>query len=116
MEEVLAIRTELLISSENLSYDEMALVEPLAIGAHALRRAALKAGETIVVVGCGPIGIGILKLAQLQGAHTIALDVAESRLEFVKEKIGVDHIVNVSQNAVAEVAKITNGEPVWCDI
>ncbi|RXG32186.1 zinc-binding alcohol dehydrogenase family protein [Leeuwenhoekiella marinoflava] len=110
MQEVLAIRTELLISSENLSYDEMALVEPLAIGAHALRRAALKAGETIVVVGCGPIGIGILKLAQLQGAHTIALDVAESRLEFVKEKIGVDHIVNVSQNAVAEVAKITNGE------
>ena len=37
----------------------MAIVEPLAIGAHAVRRADVKSGETVAVVGCGPIGIGI---------------------------------------------------------
>jgi len=110
MQEHIAVRTDLLISANHLSYEEMAIVEPLAIGAHALRRANILKGETIVVIGCGPIGIGIMKLAQIKGAEVIALDVDEARLEFVKHEIGVKHTVKVSETAVEEVSRITNGD------
>lgn len=110
MQEKVAIRTDLLISAKELTYDEMAIVEPLAIGAHAIRRAQINAGETIVVIGCGPIGIGLMKLAQIKGAEVIALDIDEARLEFVKNEIGVKHVVKVSDTAVEEVSKITNGD------
>ena len=53
MQEKIAVPIDLLIPTPNLSYEEMAIVEPLAIGAHAIRRSALKAEETIVVIGCG---------------------------------------------------------------
>jgi len=110
MQEQFAVRTDLLIPANNLSFEEMAIVEPLAIGAHAIRRANVQAGETIVVIGCGPIGIGLMKLAQIKGADVIALDVDEARLEFVKNEIGVKHIVKVSETAVDEVSKITSGD------
>ncbi|OYX28920.1 MAG: alcohol dehydrogenase [Flavobacteriales bacterium 32-35-8] len=110
MQEKIAVRTDLLILANHLSYEEMAIVEPLAIGAHAIRRANILKGETIVVIGCGPIGIGLMKLAQIKGAEVIALDVDEARLEFVKNEIGVKHTVKVSETAVEEVSKITNGD------
>lgn len=110
MQEVIAVRTDLLIPANGLSFEEMAIVEPLAIGAHAIRRAHIKADDFIVVVGCGPIGIGLMKLAQIKGAKVIALDVDESRLQFVKQEIGVEHVVKVSETAVEEVAKLTDGD------
>lgn len=110
MQEKIAIRTDLLLPANHLSFEEMAIVEPLAIGAHALRRAHILKGETIVVIGCGPIGIGLMKLAQIKGAEVIALDVDEARLDFVKNEIGVKHTVKVSDSAVEEVSKITNGD------
>lgn len=110
MQEKLAIRTDLLIPANQLTYEEMAIVEPLAIGAHALRRAQVEKGEYIVVIGCGPIGIGLMKLAQIRGAEVIAIDVDENRLEFVKNEIGVKHVVKASQHAVEEVSTITNGD------
>ncbi|MEM1123240.1 MAG: alcohol dehydrogenase catalytic domain-containing protein, partial [Bacteroidota bacterium] len=79
MQEYFAVPTNILIPAGNLSLSEIALVEPLAIGAHAIRRANVQRGENIVVVGCGPIGIGLMKLAQMDGARVIALDVNEDR-------------------------------------
>ncbi|MFV0564711.1 MAG: zinc-binding alcohol dehydrogenase family protein [Flavobacteriaceae bacterium] len=108
MQEQFTVRTDLLMPAGSLSYEEMAIVEPLAIGAHAIRRANVTKGQTIVVIGCGPIGIGLIKLAQIKGAEVIALDVDEARLTFVKNEIGVKHTVKVSETAVAEVSQITN--------
>lgn len=110
MQEKITVRTDLLIPANHLSYEEMAIVEPLAIGAHAIRRANIISGETIVVIGCGPIGIGLMKLAQIKGANVIALDVDEVRLEFVKNEIGVKHTVKVSETAIDEVSKLTDGD------
>lgn len=110
MQEFIAVRNDLLIKANQLSYEEMAIVEPLAIGAHALRRAAVTKGETIVVIGCGPIGIGIMKLAQILGAKVIALDVNDDRLAYAKNEIGVDYAINVTQNAVEQITEITNGD------
>ena len=110
MQERISVPTSLLIPAQQLNDDQMAIVEPLAIGAHAIRRSVLKAGETIVVVGCGPIGIGIMKLAQITGAKVIAIDMNEQRLEYAKNDIGVDHTVLGDKDAVEKVFELTNGD------
>jgi 2-desacetyl-2-hydroxyethyl bacteriochlorophyllide A dehydrogenase len=110
MQEMISLPTNILIPAGDLSFSEIALVEPLAIGAHALRRASLEAGETIVVVGCGPIGIGIMKQAQITGAKVIALDTNELRLKYAKEKIGVDAVVNALEDPFERISDITNGD------
>ncbi len=110
MQEIISVPTDLLIPANNLSDDQMAIVEPLAIGAHAIRRSQLTNGETVVVVGCGPIGIGIMKLAQIKGAKVIAIDMNQQRLDYAKEKIGVDHIVLGGADAVKQIEEITKGD------
>jgi 2-desacetyl-2-hydroxyethyl bacteriochlorophyllide A dehydrogenase len=110
MQEQITVPTDILLPANHLSDNQMAIVEPLAIGAHAIRRAALKKDEFVIVIGCGPIGIGIMKLAQIEGAKVIALDMNEQRLSYAKEKIGVDYTVNVTEDALAQIQDITNGE------
>ncbi|MDN5211832.1 zinc-binding alcohol dehydrogenase family protein [Fulvivirgaceae bacterium BMA12] len=110
MQEIVSLPTHILIPAPKLSFEEMAIVEPLAIGGHAVRRAQLSADETIVVIGCGPIGLGLMKLAQLAGAKVIAIDVNDERLAYAKAKIGVDMIVNATNEPVAEVKRLTDGD------
>ena len=110
MQEKITVPADILLKANNLSDNEMAIVEPLAIGAHAVRRAAIQKGEIVAVVGAGPIGIGIMKLAQIAGAKVIAIDMNQDRLTYAKEKIGVDYIVTAREEAVEEVSKITNGD------
>ena len=110
MQEIISVRTDLLITANHLSLNEMAIIEPLAIGAHAIRRANLQKGETIVVIGCGPIGIGLMKLAQIVGAKVIALDVNDERLNYVKNELGVAHAINVMGQPKEKIAIITEGD------
>ena len=81
MQEKITVPADILLKANNLSDNEMAIVEPLAIGAHAVRRAAIQKGEIVAVLGAGPIGIGIMKLAQIAGAIVIAIDMNEDRLK-----------------------------------
>jgi len=110
MQEFITVRQDLLLPANHLSDDQMAIVEPLAIGAHAIRRANVQKGETVVVVGCGPIGIGMVKLAQIAGAKVIVLDVNDDRLKYTKEEIGADYVINVNNNPVDKIAEITKGD------
>ncbi len=110
MQERIAVPVNNVLSIEGLKYDAIAIIEPLAIAAHALRRADLEQGETVVVVGCGPIGLGIMKLAKLRGARVIAVDVVPQRLQFAREKMGVDHTINARQTPLETLTKITNGD------
>lgn len=110
MQQQITVPADILLPANNLSDDQMAIVEPLAIGAHAVRRADVKPGETVAVVGCGPIGIGIMKLAQIAGAKVVAIDMNEQRLEYAKEQIGVDYVVKAGENAASEIADLTNGD------
>lgn len=110
MQEEILVREDLLIKANHFSPEAMAIVEPLAIGAHAIRRAKIEKGETVVVVGCGPIGIGLAKLAQIQGAEVIVLDVNDDRLDYARSVIGVSQTFNVKNNPVEQIGKITNGD------
>ncbi len=110
MQQKIAVPKDLLLPTKNLSYEEMAIVEPLAIAAHAISRAEIAEGERVVVMGCGPIGLGILKLAQIAGAVTIALDKNEQRLQFAKQQLGVAHTIDIGTDAVSQIKEITNGD------
>jgi 2-desacetyl-2-hydroxyethyl bacteriochlorophyllide A dehydrogenase len=111
MVEYLNVPSHTLLHGHGLRYDELALVEPLAIGAHAVRRAGIKEGEFALVVGAGPIGLGIIELARIAGAQVIVLDVNEWRLNFCKEKLGVKHIINGStEDVTAALKEITKGD------
>jgi len=111
MVEYLSVPSSSLVHGEGLSLDELALVEPLAIGAHGVRRADIKNGENILVIGAGPIGLGTMEFAKIAGANVIALDMNESRLQFCKEKLGIKYIINAgSPDVYQQIADVTNNE------
>ena len=83
--------------SSLLSVDQLALVETLGIGAHAVQRADVQPGENVMVIGAGPIGLGAIQFAQAAGARVIVLDVNEHRLRFAHEKLpGIKTIRSVA--------------------
>lgn len=111
MVEYLSVPSYALVHGNGLSFDELALVEPLAIGAHGVRRAAITPGEFVLVIGAGPIGLGTMEFARIAGGTVIALDVNENRLAFCKDRIGVPYTINALHTDVSgQLAAITNGE------
>ena len=111
MVEYLLVPSSSLIHGEGLSFDELALVEPLAIGAHGVRRAAVEPGEFVLVIGAGPIGLGTMEFARIAGANVIALDSNEQRLRFCRDKLNITHAVNVlATNVTERLKEITNGD------
>ena len=89
MVEYLQVPDDALVHGDGLSYDELAMAEPFAIGAHGIQRASITAGEFVLVVGAGPIGLGAMEFARIAGARVIAMDVNEKRLRFCKEKLNI---------------------------
>ena len=73
-----------------MTLEQLALVETLGIGAHAVERASLQPGEFALVIGAGPIGLAVIQFAQLAGARVIVLDVNEDRLSFCRAQFKVD--------------------------
>lgn len=95
--------------SASLSFDQLALVETLAIGCHAVARSGLQAGEPCLIIGAGPIGLATLEFVRLAGAKSIMLDINPQRLAFCREVMGVDHIVQVSDTHVQQLRDLTDG-------
>ncbi|MGB3007769.1 MAG: zinc-binding dehydrogenase, partial [Chitinophagaceae bacterium] len=84
---------------------------PLAIGAHGVKRADVKEGEFVLVVGAGPIGLGIMEFARIAGGKVIALDINEQRLSFCKDKLKVAYTINgATENVSERLLQITNGD------
>ncbi|CAN5248326.1 zinc-binding alcohol dehydrogenase family protein [soil metagenome] len=111
MAEYVSVPSYALVKSNGLSYDELALVEPLAIGAHGVRRANITPGEFVLVIGAGPIGLGTMEFARIAGATVIALDINDQRLQFCQDKIGIQHTINAAtENAMARIKEITNND------
>lgn len=89
MQGLFAVPTSLLHSSAKLSLDQLALVEPLSVGAHAVQRSGLKTGENALVIGAGPIGLAVMQFARAQGANVHAVERNESRHDFA-QRFGID--------------------------
>jgi len=111
MAEYVSVPSYSLVHGEGLDMSTLALTEPLAIGAHGVRRAAVKPGEFVLVVGAGPIGLGTMEFARIAGGNVIALDVNEQRLEFCAKKLKVPYTINAREGDVVETLReITQGD------
>lgn len=98
--------------SRKLSYEQLALVETLAIGCHAVDRAGVKAGEHVLVIGAGPIGLSAIEFIKVVGATCIVLDISEGRLAFCREKMGVAHTIVAKGDGseLTELSRITGNQ------
>ncbi|TDF94045.1 zinc-binding alcohol dehydrogenase family protein [Paenibacillus piri] len=110
MRELLSVPVTHLIRTNELTLDQTAVLEPLSIGAHAVRRSELRAGETVLVIGAGPIGLGVMAFAKHRGAQVIAMDINDERLAFCRQWAGVDHTVNALNGPKEQLAALTNGD------
>jgi alcohol dehydrogenase len=81
--------------SAKLGFDQLALVETLAIGCHAVNRGAPVSGDVALVIGAGPIGLSVVEFTKLSGARTVVMDVNEQRLAFVRDVMGVPDTILV---------------------
>ncbi len=79
--------------ANQLTPEQCALVETLAIGCHAVNRGNPIAGEHVLVIGAGPIGLSVIEFVKLSGAKTIVMDLNAQRLEFVRAKMGVANTI-----------------------
>ncbi len=111
MAEYVSVPSSSLLHGHGLSWEQLALVEPLAIGAHGVRRAEIKPDEFVLVMGAGPIGLATILFAQLAGAKVIVLDVNDQRLTFCKDTLQVSYTINASREDSDELVRtITGGD------
>jgi len=110
MTEFLAVDHEKIVTNlDDLSFSQIAIVEPLAVGCHAARRGEGKAGETMLVFGCGMVGLGAIAKGNDDGATVIAVDIDDDKLDLA-HKFGATHTINSrTQNLEEEVLKLTDG-------
>ena len=106
MREFINVPIDKIHKSSILNEDEFAMVEMLSIGCHAVRRANLTPGEWVVVVGVGPIGLGVAQFAHLAGAHVIAVDITDSRLEFARHQSAIKHLVDSKKDVLEQLKSI----------
>src|SRR5271165_2045679 len=95
--------------SRRLTFEQLALVETLAIGCHATDRGAPQSNESCLIIGAGPIGLATLEFVKLTGAKTIVLDVNEGRLDFCRRVMGVEHTVRPSERLDQDLRDLTDG-------
>lgn len=100
--------------SKSLSFEQLALVETLAIGCHAVDRADPRSTEHVLVIGAGPIGLSAIEFARISGARTIVMDTNAARLEFVRDRMRVPDTILLDVNdraaSIAQLNAMTNGQ------
>ncbi len=108
--EYLAVPADNVVITEGVPFEELAIVECLAIGAHAVRRAAISSSDTVMVLGAGPIGLGAAQFAKVAGAQTFIADVNEERLSFCDREFDFDGKVDCKKDVEAQLSALTNGD------
>lgn len=98
-------------TSQRLNFDQLALVETLGIGCHAVQRGGPKADQHVLVVGAGPIGLSVIEFVKLTGANITVMDMNERRLEFCSRTMNVHHTIRFrgDESELAAMRQITDG-------
>ena len=91
--EFLVVPWGTVVRADGLSIRALALVEPLSVGFHAVHRGRVTPTDTVVVIGCGAVGLGAVAAARARGARTIAVDIDDAKLELAR-RAGADLMVN----------------------
>jgi 2-desacetyl-2-hydroxyethyl bacteriochlorophyllide A dehydrogenase len=96
--------------ADGITLDQAAMLEFLAIGAHAVRRGDVQAAQRVLVVGTGPIGMAALIFSVLRGATVTALDARGDRVGFCCQHLGAHAGVTIGTGDEAELSRLTDGE------
>ncbi|WP_418320074.1 zinc-binding alcohol dehydrogenase family protein [Piscinibacter sakaiensis] len=108
--EYLSVPQSFVHKAEGVSLDQAAMVEFLAIGAHAVRRGNVLSGQRVLVVGAGPIGMAAMIFARLRSATVTALDSRQDRLDFCMQHLGVDGAIALGDDDEQQLAAASDGE------
>ena len=109
--EFIAIPWTKLLTAPGLSVRELCLVEPLTVGFHAASRGRVESSDTVLVLGCGTVGLGAIAAAEHRGARVIAVDVDDKKLALAS-RAGAHETIHVkAQDVPSRVADLTNGGP-----
>ena len=110
MREFITVPANKLHKSATLSYEQLALVETLGIGAHAVDRAELRPNEFVLIIGAGPIGLSVIQFAKLHTPNIIVMDISPHRLAFCEQQLHVPHLVRADQDPLTQIEQITGGD------
>jgi 2-desacetyl-2-hydroxyethyl bacteriochlorophyllide A dehydrogenase len=111
MREAFVVPSRKLHPSKRLTLDQLALIETLGIGCHAVDRARVEPGEFALVIGAGPIGLTVVQFAIEAGAQVIVLDINSNRLEFCRQQLGAPYLINAAvDNPLEALKQITAGD------
>jgi 2-desacetyl-2-hydroxyethyl bacteriochlorophyllide A dehydrogenase len=102
MAEYLKVPVNKLHKSDILGYEQLALVETLGIGSHAVQRANVTENDTVLVIGAGPIGLSVIQFAKINGAKIAVMDFSKQRLDFANEAIGIDKSIVATEDFSAD--------------
>ena len=103
--EYLKVPIHKLHASKSLSFEQLAVVEPLSIGAHAVQRAGVTSEDLVFVIGAGPIGLSVIQFAKLTGATVAVLDINAERLAFAQEQLKADILLDGSEGFCTEMLR-----------
>lgn len=110
MAEYLKVPVNKLHKSDILQYEQLALVETLGIGSHAVQRANVTENDIVLVIGAGPIGLSVIQFAKINGAKIAVMDFSKQRLDFANEAIGIDESIIATEDFSADdLRKILKG-------
>jgi 2-desacetyl-2-hydroxyethyl bacteriochlorophyllide A dehydrogenase len=108
--ELLTVPESALLDATGLTPDQAAMLEFLAVGAHAVARSKVGHGERVLVVGAGPIGIGTALFAKLEGAEVTLVDRREARLAYARDQLGFENVVTAGDDVPHVLASLTEGD------
>jgi alcohol dehydrogenase len=110
--EQFVLRADKVHPCKSLTYDQLALVETLAIGCHAVDRGECQGDDTVLVIGAGPIGLAVVEFARLTGARVMVMDMVASRLEFVRDTYKIDETIlfDGTDLAASQIRQMTGGD------
>jgi threonine dehydrogenase-like Zn-dependent dehydrogenase len=108
--ELLAVPAAKIYPSATLSHKQLALVEPLTVGAHAVARGRVTANDTVAIIGCGGIGLGSIAASAFRGARTIAIDLDDAKLAIARLAGATELIHSRNENVAERLRDLTAGE------
>jgi 2-desacetyl-2-hydroxyethyl bacteriochlorophyllide A dehydrogenase len=108
--EYVCVPERFVFSARGVSLDEAAMIEFLSIGAHAVSRSGVKSDQRVLVSGTGPIGIACALFAKLRGCEVTVIDMRPERLSLCREKLGIDHALELTPDIEARLLAISSGD------
>ncbi len=102
MREYIKLPAKYLHKSSTLDFEQLALVEPLSIGCHAVNRADVRDNDKVLIIGAGAIGLAAMQFATIKKAHVVTMDINEERLDFCKRQMKVDGTINAKTDNVLQ--------------